>query len=127
MGVLLGVILGHLFDRPGRRPARAARVRTGSRARDLLPRSLHVMGHVAKSDGRVSEQDIAAARRIFRQFNLGEADTRAAMECFTQGKQPDFDAEAMLAELHQRLPRPRANCCACSSRSRCALRSWATA
>jgi DnaJ like chaperone protein len=57
------------------------------------------MGHVAKSDGRVSEQDIAAARRIFRQFNLGDADTRAAMEFYNEGKQPGFDAGARLAEL----------------------------
>jgi DnaJ like chaperone protein len=57
------------------------------------------MGHVAKSDGRVSEQDIAAARRIFRQFNLGDADTRAAMECFAQGKDSGFDVAASLAEL----------------------------
>ena len=57
------------------------------------------MGHVAKSDGRVSEQDIAAARRIFRQFNLGDADTRAAMEFYAEGKQADFDVAATLADL----------------------------
>jgi DnaJ like chaperone protein len=57
------------------------------------------MGHVAKADGRVSEQDIAAARGIFRQFGLGESDTRAAMEFYSHGKQPGFDADALLAEL----------------------------
>src|SRR6188508_3185768 len=99
IGVLLGMILGHLYDqyaagrRAGPRPDMAAVRATFFRA------AFSIMGHVAKTDGRVSEQDIAAARRIFRQFSLGEADTRAAMELFTQGKQPGFDAEAMLAEL----------------------------
>jgi DnaJ like chaperone protein len=99
MGVLVGMILGHLYDQW------AARGRAGPRAdlaavRETFFRAAFtIMGHVAKSDGRVSEQDIAAARRIFRQFNLGEADTRAAMQFYTQGKQPGFDAEAMLAEL----------------------------
>jgi DnaJ like chaperone protein len=58
-----------------------------------------IMGYVAKADGRVSEQDIAAARGIFRQFGLNDADTRAAMEFYTRGKQADFDADALLAEL----------------------------
>jgi len=99
MGVLLGMILGHLYDqyaagrRTGPHPDMAAVRATFFRA------SFTIMGHVAKSDGRVSEQDIAAARRIFRQFNLGDAETRAAMEFYSQGKHVDFDAGAMLAEL----------------------------
>ena len=91
MGVLLGLFLGHLYDQY------AARGHAGSRADPATVRATFfraaftIMGHVAKSDGRVSEQDIAAARRIFRQFNLGEADTRAAMEFYTLGKRPDFE------------------------------------
>jgi DnaJ like chaperone protein len=84
-----------------------------------------VMGYVAKSDGRVSEQDIAAARRIFRQFNLGEADTRAAMEFYTARQAAGFDARRCWPSS-----RPPAaagpRCSGCSSRSRCAPRSWAT-
>lgn len=99
LGVLIGMMLGHLYDvyaagRSGGPRAQLATVRE-----TFFRAAFSVMGHVAKSDGRVSEQDIAAARRIFRDFNLGEAETRAAMELFTRGKRPDFDAEAMLAEL----------------------------
>jgi DnaJ like chaperone protein len=96
-GVLLGLILGHLYDQY------TAQRRAGPRADPAIVRAtffraaFSIMGHVAKSDGRVSEQDIAAARRMFRQFNLNEADTRAAMQFYTRGKQEDFDAEAMLA------------------------------
>jgi DnaJ like chaperone protein len=99
MGVLLGMILGHFWDmqvaarRAGPRPGIAAVRQTFFRA------AFTIMGHVAKADGRVSEQDIAAARGIFRQFGLNDADTRAAMEFYTRGKQADFDADALLAEL----------------------------
>lgn len=99
MGVLLGMILGHLWDqyaaarKAGPRPDIATVRQTFFRA------AFSIMGHVAKADGRVSEQDIAAARRIFRQFGLGEADTRAAMEFYTRGKLAEFDADALLAEL----------------------------
>lgn len=99
MGVLLGMLLGHLFDQY------AAARRAGPRAdlatvRETFFRTaFSVMGHVAKADGRVSEQDIAAARRIFRQFNLNDADTRAAMQFYTSGKAEGFDLDSALAEL----------------------------
>ena len=99
LGVLIGLILGHLYDQY------SARASMGSLDDPALVRSTFfrtaftVMGHVAKSDGRVSEQDIAAARRIFRQFRLTEADTRAAIDCYTQGKDGAFEIAAALEEL----------------------------
>ncbi|MBX3702462.1 MAG: co-chaperone DjlA [Steroidobacteraceae bacterium] len=99
VGVLIGMVLGHLFDQY------AARRRGGARADPAAVRAVFfrtafgVMGHVAKADGRVSEQDIAAARRIFRQFHLGEADTRAAMEFYSSGKGAGYDLDGALAEL----------------------------
>jgi DnaJ like chaperone protein len=98
MGILLGLIVGHLYDRYAAQRG-AARADAPAVRAAFFRATFSVMGHVAKSDGRVSEQDIAAARRIFGQFDLGESDTRAAMELYTQGKRPEFDAEAMLAEL----------------------------
>ena len=98
-GVLIGLAIGHMYD------LRAAGSQAGPGADPAIVRikffrtAFSVMGHVAKSDGRISEQDIAAARRIFRQFNLGEADTHAAMECYTLGKHGAYDAGAALVEL----------------------------
>ena len=99
LGVLIGLILGHFYDLQVARGVAGPRVDPAIVRTTFFRTAFNVMGHVAKSDGRVSEQDIAAARRVFRRFNLGEADTRAAMECFTQGKDSGFDASAALAEL----------------------------
>ena len=99
MGVLLGLFLGHLYDQYVARGYAGMRADPATVRATFFRAAFTIMGHVAKSDGRVSEQDIAAARRIFRQFNLGEADTRAAMEFYTRGKRPEFDADEMLAEL----------------------------
>jgi DnaJ like chaperone protein len=98
-GVLLGLILGHLYDQYVARGRAGPRVDLATVRAIFFRTTFSVMGHVAKADGRVSEQDIAAARRIFRQFNLGEDDTRAAMGFYTSGKDAGFDAEAALAEL----------------------------
>ena len=57
------------------------------------------MGHVAKADGRVTEQEIDAARAVMRRFSLGEADVRLAIDYFTEGKRADFPLESVFAEL----------------------------
>jgi DnaJ like chaperone protein len=98
-GVLLGLVLGHLYDLWVARRSVGPRVDAATVRTTFFRAAFTVMGHVAKSDGRVSEQDISAARRVFRQFNLGEADTRAAMQFFTEGKQPGFEPGPVLAEL----------------------------
>lgn len=100
VGALIGLVIGHAYDErmgagTGARPAadlatvRAVFFRT----------AFEVMGFVAKADGRVSEQDIAAAREIFRQFHLDSAQSRAAIGHFTVGKQPDFDLDEALVRL----------------------------
>ena len=44
------------------------------------------MGHLAKADGRVSEDEIAAARRVMRGMKLTPEQTQAAIRLFEQGK-----------------------------------------
>ena len=43
------------------------------------------MGHVAKADGRVSEAEIAAARRVMAELRLNGAQIHAAIAHFTRG------------------------------------------
>ncbi len=48
------------------------------------------MGHVAKADGRVSEQEIQAARAVMSELRLQPAQVQVAIACFTEGKAPQF-------------------------------------
>jgi DnaJ like chaperone protein len=98
-GVLLGLLVGHLFDQYAARGPRVPRAELAAVRATFFRTAFSVMGHVAKADGRVSERDIAAARGIFRQFALNDSDTRAAMQFYTEGKAPDYDVAAALAEL----------------------------
>ncbi|MDE2460661.1 MAG: co-chaperone DjlA [Gammaproteobacteria bacterium] len=63
--------------------------------------TFQVMGHIAKADGRVSENEIRAARAVMAQMNLSAEQQRAAMEYFDQGKQPEFPLDAALTEFRQ--------------------------
>ena len=100
VGALIGLIIGHAYDErmaAGDDEVPAADLAT---VRAVFFRTaFEVMGFVAKSDGRVSEQDVAAAREVFRQFRLDEVQSRAAIGHFTDGKQPDFDLDQALARL----------------------------
>jgi DnaJ like chaperone protein len=61
--------------------------------------TFEVMGHVAKSDGRVSEAEIAAARQVMTELRLNGAQIHMAIGHFTRGKNADYDLEAAVEEL----------------------------
>jgi DnaJ like chaperone protein len=48
------------------------------------------MGHLAKTDGRVSEDEIRAARLIMHRLGLNPAQVRRAIHWFEDGKRPGF-------------------------------------
>jgi len=63
--------------------------------------TFEVMGHIAKCDGRVSEQDIRAARAVMHDFQLDAAQTARAIERFNFGKQPDYDLSRAVMALRR--------------------------
>jgi DnaJ like chaperone protein len=82
---------------PRRRPTTTAEaLEIGVR---IFRATYEVMGYVAKSDGRVSEAEIAAAREVMSYMKLNGAQIHAAIQHFTRGKSPDYDLEGTLREL----------------------------
>lgn len=57
------------------------------------------MGHIAKADGRVSEDEIRVARIIMRNMMLNPALKRQAMYLFSEGKQPGFNLYSVIRKL----------------------------
>ena len=101
-GALLGALIGVLFDQsvgmglsfPGSRPA-------ASVSEVFFRTTFEIMGHVAKSDGRVSEAEIDAARRLMQELRLGPGEIAAAIECFRAGKSPTYDAGLRIEQLRE--------------------------
>ncbi len=96
VGGAIGVALGHQFDR-GLSESRP--VPSGDVGRQFFEATFSVMGCIAKSDGRVSEADIEAARRIMRHMRLSDAQIQDAIRHFTAGKQAGFDLDRTVAGL----------------------------
>ncbi len=95
VGGVVGVLLGHQFDR-GAAESRARRPGLGGERRarvgqQFFDTTFAVMGHIAKADGRVSEHEIRAARAVMRQMQLRSgAQVQRAIALFTDGKRRDF-------------------------------------
>lgn len=103
LGLLLGVFIGHLFDRGFSRNQgwTFSSVNPTVAQQVFFDSTFLVMGHIAKLDGRVSEAEIQAARTIMNRLGLTEAMRQKAIELFNQGKQSDFDLEKTLKQLAQ--------------------------
>src|SRR5262249_54356003 len=98
---LFGAFIGHLFDSEiaGRQQARV-RSSQGSIQEAFFRATFQAMGHLAKADGRVSEEEIRAARAIMTELRLGEPEVQLAIKVFTQGKARDFPLMSTLRALH---------------------------
>ncbi|MDG1462177.1 MAG: co-chaperone DjlA [Gammaproteobacteria bacterium] len=97
----LGVAWGHQFDKARARAANGAGFVGGSsQVQQVFFRSTFlVMGHLAKADGRVSEEEIRAARSVMHRLRLGPEQVKEAISLFSEGKSADFDLDAQVSKL----------------------------
>ncbi len=83
----------HAFEREGESIARVS---------DEFVRALFCcMGHLAKSDGRVTEDEIRAARLIMHRLGLSPAQVRRAIGWFDDGKQRGFPLVQTVREVRR--------------------------
>ncbi|MEL6869254.1 MAG: co-chaperone DjlA [Pseudomonadota bacterium] len=92
---LFGLVLGHQFDRGYQKYAR------GALPSNFVPVAFSIMGHLAKADGRVSEDEIRWARTAMHALSLSGEQTRAAMQHFNRGKDDGFALERTLGTLRE--------------------------
>lgn len=90
---LLGLILGHQFDRgftPRYRAFDDAGARPGQLPEAFTAALFQCIGHLAKVDGRVTEDEIRAARGVMQRLHLSPGAVRLAIAHFEQGKAGSF-------------------------------------
>jgi DnaJ like chaperone protein len=99
-GAAVGALVGYMLD-----PQAGGRVASPngstSISSEFFRTTFEIMGYVAKSDGRVSEAEIDAARRLMQELNLSAADIGAAIACFRTGKSAGYDAELSIERLRE--------------------------
>jgi DnaJ like chaperone protein len=111
-GAVMGAFIGHFFDQNVRFGYAGAYAPAGAQPGPAGPSSASIsevffrttfelMGHIAKSDGRVSEAEIEAARRLMRELSLGPQEINSAIACFRTGKAATYDAAAGVERLRR--------------------------
>jgi len=112
--MLLGAILGHQFDRGYAAKFRKFGPDVSNGRLEALPdefvKALFlVVGHIAKADGRVSEEEIRASRALMHQLGLGPVAVRQAMSWFEEGKVSSFPLRSTVRALRDKGARSAEN------------------
>ena len=95
VGLVVGVFIGHAFDRGLAQtlrfgsPENLERIKTS-----FFETTFLLAGHLAKADGRVSQQEIDHTEQLFVQMGLSAEHRRRAIELFRRGAASDFQLEA---------------------------------
>ena len=110
VGLLFGLVLGHAFDTGLWRALQLS----GPDAVHLMraqffETTFSLLGFIAKSDGRVSEAEIAQTEALFAQLRLNTEQRRTAIRHFKDGAAPNFDPAATITRFRECLgPRRQA-------------------
>jgi len=102
LGAIIGYFVGNWFDQGLKLHLhQIPRSRSTSVQKAFFKTTFLVMGHVAKADGRVSPNEIRAAKKVMSRLELNEDLRKEAIQYFSEGKNPDFILENTLEELLQ--------------------------
>ena len=109
-GAILGLYLGHLFDKSLKNDFDKAGGFSGlfkgddvnERQALFFSSCFAVMGHIAKSNGRVSEVHIKAASMFMDEMGLKGDERREAQHAFKSGKDSDFSIKETVHDFKER-------------------------
>lgn len=97
LGAILGAVAGHQLDQQHGTPPevdRAERLQTA-----FFTATFSVMGHLAKSDGQVSRDEIRLASQVMDRLQLAPALRDFARHLFSEGKRAQFPLDDVLGQL----------------------------
>ena len=95
VALMFGALIGYGFDVSRHQKKRQRKVAD----RGFVEPLFALLGAIAKSDGRVSENEIAVAERMMQRLQLNSDWRKRAINAFNSGKQPGFDMRTTLTRL----------------------------
>lgn len=99
-GGILGIAIGHCFDQGLHLHfSNSFLNNTASAQHAFFSATFSVMGHIAKADGKVSQEEIEFAERIMGSIGAKNNLRKEAIRYFTLGKSANFNLEVTLDQL----------------------------
>ena len=102
-GMLFGAAIGYYLDKLIRSVAGTESWTQAKAQTAFFDATFCVMGKIAKADGQVSAKEIEYAESVMTRMQLKGASRKRAIECFSQGKEADFDLTQVLEPLRRAL------------------------
>ena len=94
VGIVIGALFGHLWD-----VGAIGSTNQAASPRDFIGPLFGLAGAIAKSDGRVSEPEIAATEKLIARLGLSAEQRGEAIARFKDGKQESYDIDPAIAQL----------------------------
>ncbi|MEM0955576.1 MAG: co-chaperone DjlA [Pseudomonadota bacterium] len=108
VGMAVGVLVGHFFDRGLSHTLSFATPSRLARAREtFFEVSFELLGYLAKSDGRVSEAEVAQTEALMQRLGIAGQRREAAIMRFKTGASGSFDVALSVARFQQDCAGPR--------------------
>ncbi len=101
-GLLIGLIIGHAFDRGLSRTLGAGSPENLAliQAR-FFETTFRLLGYLAKADGRISQQEVDHTEAVIRQMGLGADQRQRAIDLFREGAAAEFDPAAAVSGFNE--------------------------
>lgn len=104
IGAMLGVFLGHQYDQAVARGGGLGAGFGGAVNREALENAFfettfRILGHIAKADGRVSEDEVAHTEQLMTRMNLDAEQRRRAIALFKEGAAQGFSVHTQMQAL----------------------------
>jgi DnaJ like chaperone protein len=97
---LVGLFVGHLFDRGYAIARRGASPQQRQHIQDVFFRTVFtLLGNLAKADGRISEAEVKQTEHFMAQMGLTADHRQEAIRLFKEGAAPDFNLQAQVREF----------------------------
>jgi DnaJ like chaperone protein len=104
IGALLGVAMGHNFDKGLSQTANQSGFGRQERTQTMFyTATFSVMGHVCKADGQVTDDEIALAKQVMQQMDMGAEQRKAAIGLFNEGKKDSFPLNDVIKQFKQEI------------------------
>ncbi|PLW71020.1 co-chaperone DjlA [Pseudohalioglobus lutimaris] len=100
LGLIIGLFVGHLFDKGLWQTMKFASPQNIARIKDSFFETTFLLsGFVAKADGRISELEIAHTEAVFKQMGLSAEQRKRAIGLFQKGASVEFEPEPAVASF----------------------------
>lgn len=105
-GAFFGIIIGNFFDKGLMQHLSDPHLLYHTEKRQTVQKiffeaTFSTMGHIAKSDGRVTEQEIEMARMLMDEMRLSKEQKTLAKQFFNEGKDASFQLGTTLSRLQK--------------------------